>query len=218
MTTRIKGWDKFQHFKDRRPPWIKLYRDILDDPEWFALDPEASKALVMLWLIASETEGYLPDINKISFRLRISVEKAKSLILDLSHWLEQDDISVISPGYQVDTPETETEKNIYSSSPGADGTIPSGKVEFHPEGEDPQFDAWWELYPLKVGKGGARKAFVKAIQKASPQSIMAATAVYAQQRRGQDQKYTCHPQTWLNQERWSDDSAMPQLKTRRIDL
>ena len=38
MTYRIKGWVKFQHFKDRRPPWIKLYRDILEDPDWHDLD------------------------------------------------------------------------------------------------------------------------------------------------------------------------------------
>jgi hypothetical protein len=31
MTYRVKDWTKFQHFKDRRPPWIKLYRDILDN-------------------------------------------------------------------------------------------------------------------------------------------------------------------------------------------
>ena len=109
MAHVIKDWNKFQHFKDRRPPWIKLYRDILDDPEWFELDAEASKALVMLWLIASETDGYLPDIKKISFRLRISEAKAKSLIDKLSHWLVQDDITAISDRYQDDAPETETE-------------------------------------------------------------------------------------------------------------
>ncbi|RAU21090.1 hypothetical protein CU669_15155 [Paramagnetospirillum kuznetsovii] len=125
MSIRIKDWAKFQHFKDRRPPWIKLYRDILDDPEWFALDPEASKALVMLWLIASETDGYLPDIKKISFRLRISDEKAKSLILALSHWLEHDDITVISPRYQDDAPEGETERETEKEREGEDGVPPA---------------------------------------------------------------------------------------------
>ena len=31
---RIRNFDKFQHFKDRRPPWIKLYRDLLEDLDW----------------------------------------------------------------------------------------------------------------------------------------------------------------------------------------
>lgn len=100
MALRIKDWNKFQHFKDRRPPWIKLYRDILDDVRWHELDGDAAKLLVMLWVLASETDGYLPDIKTISFRLRRSIEDIQRLICGLDHWLEQvdtaGDISVIS--------------------------------------------------------------------------------------------------------------------------
>jgi hypothetical protein len=109
MTISIKGWSNFQHFKDRRPPWIKLYRELLDDVEWHELDPKAAKALVMLWLIASEDEGRLPDAKTLAFRLRISVSDVKSLIIKLNHWLIQDDINLISTRYQSDIPETETE-------------------------------------------------------------------------------------------------------------
>ena len=111
---RIKNWSHFQHFKDRRPPWIKLYRDILDDMEWHNLDPLASKVLVMCWLIASESDGQLPDIKTLAFRLRMSEKQTSDCVSKLSHWLEQDDINVISERYQDDAPEiereTETEK------------------------------------------------------------------------------------------------------------
>jgi hypothetical protein len=106
---RIKNWTKFQHFKDRRPPWVKLYRDILDDLEWHELDPLAAKVLVMLWLIASEDEGRIPDTKTLAFRLRLTEIKTKEIVIKLSHWLEHDDISVISDGYQVDLLERETE-------------------------------------------------------------------------------------------------------------
>ena len=106
---KIKNWSKFQHFKDRRPPWIKLYRDILDDIDWHQLDPLASKVLVMCWLIASEDDGNIPDIKKLAFRLRMPEKQTKDCISKLSHWLYQDDINVISEGYQDDAPETETE-------------------------------------------------------------------------------------------------------------
>ncbi len=105
----IKNWHKFQHFKDRRPPWVKLYRDLLDDYEWHQLDPLSSKVLVMLWLIASEDDGKLPNIKTLAFRLRLSEKQTNDAIINLSHWLEQDDISVISERYQHDLPETETE-------------------------------------------------------------------------------------------------------------
>jgi hypothetical protein len=117
MKLRIKNWAKFQHFKDRRPPWVKLYRDILDDREWHRLNPSAAKVLVMLWLIASESDGYLPDSEELAFRLRIDESEVTTAISNLGQWLEQVDITVdisgdinaISTRYQDDRLETETE-------------------------------------------------------------------------------------------------------------
>jgi len=88
---------------------VKLYRDILDDLEWHELDPLAAKVLVMLWLIASENDGRIPDTKTLAFRLRLTEIKTKEIVIKLSHWLEQDDIGLISDGYQVDLLETERE-------------------------------------------------------------------------------------------------------------
>jgi hypothetical protein len=123
MKLRIKNWAKFQHFKDRRPPWVKLYRDILDDREWHRLEPSAAKVLVMLWLIASESDGYLPDSDELAFRLRITETEVIEAISGLGWWLEQVDDTgdiacdddPISDGYQEDRlekrrEETETEE------------------------------------------------------------------------------------------------------------
>jgi len=114
---RIKNWDRFQHFKDRKPIWIKLYRDLLDDLNWHNLDPKLAKALVMIWLIASEDCGQLPEIKSLAFRLRMSEKDTKDIVTKLSAWLEQDDIDGISSVYQDDMPEkrreeTDKEKEI----------------------------------------------------------------------------------------------------------
>lgn len=107
---KIKNWHKFQHFKDRKPPWIKLYRDILDDVEWHELDAQSAKILVMLWLIASEDDnGCLPSLKSLAFRLRVSETVIKSTVYKLSHWLNHEDIDAISSRYQDDAPETERE-------------------------------------------------------------------------------------------------------------
>ena len=109
---RIKNWQKFQHFKHRLPPWVKLYRDLLDDPEWFALPGDTAKVLVMLWLIASqdtERAGKLPPVSVLAFRLRISESLLRKHLQRLSHWLIQDDIMMISERYHDDASETETE-------------------------------------------------------------------------------------------------------------
>jgi hypothetical protein len=68
----VKGWSEFQHYKHRKPPWIRLYRKLLDDIEWHRL-PVASRALApMLWLLASETQNGVidGDSEAIAFRLR----------------------------------------------------------------------------------------------------------------------------------------------------
>lgn len=107
---RVKNWSKFQHFKDRKPPWVKLYRDILDDMQWHKLDGQSAKVLTMLWLIASEDDGKLPDIATLAFRLRMSEKAVSECCSNLSHWLEQSDIGVISVRYQDDPLERETER------------------------------------------------------------------------------------------------------------
>lgn len=115
MIYRIRNWKKFQHFKDRSPPWVKVYRDILDDPDWHDLDGDSAKVLTMLWLIASEDEthtGTLPDSRKLAFRLRMKESHLNQILTKLFHWLEQADIDLISEQYPLDAPETETETEV----------------------------------------------------------------------------------------------------------
>lgn len=66
----VKNFGKFQHYKDRTPPWIKLYNDLLDDYE-FGLLPDVSKAhLIAIWLLASRYNNQIPlDAAWISKRI-----------------------------------------------------------------------------------------------------------------------------------------------------
>jgi hypothetical protein len=115
---RVKNWTRFQHFKDRRPPWVKLYRDLLDDPDWHGLKGDDAKVLTMLWLIASDDDGRLPSDNKLAFRLRMPEKTVTACLSRLSHWLIQDDIAVISRRYHDDAPETETETETETEGEG----------------------------------------------------------------------------------------------------
>lgn len=55
MRLRIRKWKQFQHYgKMRRPPWIKLHRQLLENRRWHELSPSSAKLLVECWLIASE--------------------------------------------------------------------------------------------------------------------------------------------------------------------
>ncbi len=59
-TFSVKNFERFQHYKDRSPPWIKLYNELLDDYGFGRL-PDASKMhLVAIWLLASRNDNKIP--------------------------------------------------------------------------------------------------------------------------------------------------------------
>ncbi len=62
------------------------------------------------------------------------------------------------------------------------------------------FDAFWKLYPKKVAKGAARRAYVSAIRKVDHETIIDGLERYRPAK-----GFICNPATWLNQERWSDE-------------
>lgn len=110
---KIKNWRKFQHFKDRRPPWIKLHREMLEQRDISAISDCSFRVLIGLYLLASEDEkmeGNLPAVEDIAFRLRMNESKIRTAIQELTPWVERDDIDVISEQYQVGPPETEAYK------------------------------------------------------------------------------------------------------------
>lgn len=72
---------------------------------------------------------------------------------------------------------------------------------------DPDFDRFWEIYPRKVGKGEARKAWTKQRKiGTNPDEIIAGAKRYRDdpERLRQEPKFTKHPGPWLNAERWTD--------------
>ncbi len=196
---KIKNWSKFQHFKDRRPPWVKLHRDILEQRDITMISDCAFRVLVGLWLLASEDEemqGGLPDVDDISFRLRIDKTKVTNALKELEPWL---DINVISDRYQDDAPETETEVETE-----AETYIPPTIVE------DSGFNEWYDSYPRKIGKKAAEKAFNSAIKSGvTIEQLTQGVAAYNQEIKdaGTSTQYIKHPSTWLNQGCYDDDHA-----------
>jgi hypothetical protein len=72
--------------------------------------------------------------------------------------------------------------------------------------ENPLFEEFWGVYPRKVEKGVARKAWKNALKRATPEEIIAGAKRYAAQRFGQEVEFTKHPGPWLNADRWLDEA------------
>jgi len=56
----VKNFDRFQHYKDRSPPWIKLYGELLEDYDFGVLPDVAKGHLLSIWLLASRMGNKLP--------------------------------------------------------------------------------------------------------------------------------------------------------------
>lgn len=75
-----------------------------------------------------------------------------------------------------------------------------------------RFDEFYAAYPIKKGKGAAKKAWEKAVKKADPDHIISNAALYASSVQNKDPKFIAHPATWLNAERWDDDISKEVLQ------
>ena len=80
------------------------------------------------------------------------------------------------------------------------------KVTPSPKSDD-LFEIWYEPWPRKVGKGGARKAFKAALKKTDFETLCQGRDRFIEAASGQDKNYIPYPSTWLNQERWLDDDT-----------
>jgi len=107
-----KNWRAFQHYGNRRPPWIKLHRELLDDREFMSL-PMASKAIApLLWLLASESDdsSFDASTDELAFRLRLAskeVEAGLKPLIDNGFFLDAS--TMLAPCSQSARPETERE-------------------------------------------------------------------------------------------------------------
>lgn len=64
MNYRVKNWHAFQHYKDRKPPWIKLYRSLVTvDFDFKRMSHTARGLAPFLWLLAAGNDGLIlgPD-------------------------------------------------------------------------------------------------------------------------------------------------------------
>lgn len=78
---------------------------------------------------------------------------------------------------------------------------------------DESFEEFWTRYPRKIAKGTARKAWTTAVKKADADQIVNAARSFAARSAGADPKFVPHAATWLNGERWSDETETQQAES-----
>lgn len=212
MGYRVRDWEKFKHFKDRNAPWVKLNKDLLNNRDWFELPAETAKALVMLWLVASEDperEGNLPGMKELAFRLRTTESELRKHLDKLGKWLEQTDTGkeAIEPEVLHDDNEVITPKrhkrNTRDSVSSKSTKQPSRKKTYARHEYSKDFKRFWALYPNNQHKKNAARKFDEITKVVPVAEIIAGLQRQLESKLFvEDPKHFTNAETWLHQRRW----------------
>jgi hypothetical protein len=122
----------------------------------------------------------------------------------------------VQDGMFGDEIEKFSERSVNDPPPSTKYQVPRTKDQepktlgqLTPAGSSGSFAEFWLVYPRKVAKGAAERAWAKAVKAgADPVDVLAGAARYGQDRAAQDPKFTKHPATWLNGRCWLDEPAV----------
>lgn len=205
---KVRNWAEFQHYKDRNPPWIKLHFALLASEDWVTLDDASKLLAVVCMLVASRNNGMVPNnpayLKRVAYLDRLP--KLKPLIdcgfLEMAQADASERLADASAPQADARPETETDTEKKDSpSPRGKRVAVNAEIEAEFEG------AFWPLYPRKVDKRDARKAFLKARATVPLETILSALKAYVAEVEGKEKQFIRHPTRWLNAASWEDGSG-----------
>lgn len=100
---------------------------------------------------------------------------------------------------------------LVTPPPRAGGAVTIA-IEPESKNQTTPFDEWWQIYPKKVNKQAAIKAWKKAIKTVDPQHIIEATRQQTQTPDtplSADPQYIPYPATWLNAGSYDNEYQQP---------
>jgi len=200
--------------------WIKLDDGFPSNPKIVNLSDHSFRLYIAGLCYSGKylTDGYIP----------MAIVKQygdPGELLERGLWIEAEDGVQVVNYAEYQTPKSEVEKkkeqnrdraSRYRSRvtnaeitrvTNAEITQPDNRIQ-NTDNINNYWDEFWNIYPLKVGKGAAFKAFEKAIRRATPEEIVAGAQRYAEDP-NRNPGYTAHASTWLNADRWSDPLLPP---------
>jgi hypothetical protein len=189
---RIKNWDKYNHYKHKSDmKWFKCYgRDLLNDADFMMMDDVKQVTLFKLWCLASESQGNLPQVSEIAFRLRKPIDFIEKMLKELDKWLVT--------GESLD--------KLYTNSI-------ADKIR-----EDKiiktivRFDDFWNIYPpvRKTNKKGCLEKWKAKDLDLIADKVISYVKTMKETKQWKE-GFVPAPMTLINQERW-EDGNMPTRK------
>ena len=203
--------------------WIKIDDTLPNNPKILPLSDKAFRLYIEGLCYANQylTDGFLPE----AIVQRLDIGLVHQELADAGLWLYVEGGMQIHDYCEHQTSKAQieakrgqgrervtryrTESNAISNAgSNADVTLPEYRIQNTEIRTQKSFDEFWNVYPRKVGKREAEKAYAKALSVASAEEILAGAQKYATDPNRVD-TFTAHPSTWLNQGRWSDAPLPP---------
>jgi hypothetical protein len=199
----VNNWDKWQSYRKDRgtPPWIKIHRNLMSNPEWSMLTDAEKGQLVSIWVVAADKKGRIsscPSIIKKMCLLDRMPNINKFIELGfLTTACQPSDNQVTTSCPQHDAPETETETETETDKRSND------------------FDRWWFAYPVKKGKKKAKEIW--KVIKPDADVLIADVEDRLKNDRQWKKGFIVNPTKYLNEERWNDQITPDEKKTDTDD-
>ncbi len=223
-TIHIKNWDHFQHYRDRKPPWIKFHVDVLQNYDFNTLASASKAHLVILWLLASRYDNNIPadDMQRLKWETGCAdldlkpLESHGFIVIDgeVESILLADDSERLQDATSETEAETEKEKEgearSFDLSPKVSKTDLKSAFAFF-------WDAWADAGGRKLDRARSEEAFGIAFRdsgESKPHAFAGklAAAIEKQaedrqnlERAGEFVAALKNPKTWLRGKCWEDD-------------
>jgi DNA-binding MarR family transcriptional regulator len=197
---KIKNWEKFNLYNPKNPryqkkmTWFKFYgTDYINNIDIHRLSFEQKAVLVELWCLGSESDGVLPEVFEIAFRLHYPIDFVDKIVKELftRGWLEKD----YEPVSIEKIRGREDKEKIYVVK------------------TTNRFDEFWESYPSvrKVNKKTCMERWANKNIDAIADEVIGYVKRMKDTQSWKD-GFSPAPLTLLNQERWNDGEATVERK------
>ena len=191
---QICGWEKHQHYKNNKPAWIKVYRDVLGNYEiMFQLKPEERWIVIGLWLLAAETNNKInDDLAYLKERLRCKVTMEQLELMQTLDIITLVDVS------------REGLEGVYSDP--REGLALEEKRREEKRREE-TFEIWWNKYNKKRGRDKVESKWLK-LKEEEMQLCLDSVDAYVEST--PEKQFRKDPLTYLNGKHWGDDVIQPE--------
>jgi hypothetical protein len=197
--------------------WIKIDDTLPNNPKILPLSDGAFRLYIEALCYCNQylTDGFLAD----AVLLRLDINNNRKELVEACLWIECLDGMQINDYTEHQTAKSEVEKKreqnkerssrYRSRVSNAEITHPEYRIQnTEIKTSSNKFDEFWSVYPRKVGKRDAERAYVRALKVASSEEIFEGAKRYAADP-NRTAEFTPHPATWLNRGSWGDDPIPP---------